>query len=151
MTPWTVAHQAPLSLGFSRQEHWSCHFLLQSIFSTRGSNLGLLHQQAESLLPEPLGSPTRQGYNRRGSNPLSRFSSLYLPVPCPTGLSALTVTLTFLNGGLGWRPRRGCSVPREAGKDLSFPNLSRPSPRSTTSKDGQNCIRPFFSGGISCF
>ena len=23
MTPWTVAHQAPLSKGFSRQEHWS--------------------------------------------------------------------------------------------------------------------------------
>ena len=23
VTPWTVAHQAPLSLGFSRQEHWS--------------------------------------------------------------------------------------------------------------------------------
>ena len=22
-TPWTVAHQAPLSLGFSRQEYWS--------------------------------------------------------------------------------------------------------------------------------
>ena len=22
-TPWTVAHQGPLSLGFSRQEHWS--------------------------------------------------------------------------------------------------------------------------------
>ena len=22
-TPWTVAHQAPWSLGFSRQEHWS--------------------------------------------------------------------------------------------------------------------------------
>ena len=21
--PWTVAHQAPLSLGFSRQEYWS--------------------------------------------------------------------------------------------------------------------------------
>ena len=29
-TPQTEAHQAPLSLGFSRQEHWSgCHFLLQ--------------------------------------------------------------------------------------------------------------------------
>ena len=29
-TPETAAHQAPLSLGFSRQEHWSgCHFLLQ--------------------------------------------------------------------------------------------------------------------------
>ena len=23
VTPWTVAHQAPLSLGFSKQEHWS--------------------------------------------------------------------------------------------------------------------------------
>ena len=23
MTPWTVAHQAPLSVGFSRQEYWS--------------------------------------------------------------------------------------------------------------------------------
>ena len=22
-TPWTVAHQAPLSLGFSRQEYWN--------------------------------------------------------------------------------------------------------------------------------
>ena len=22
-TPWTVAHQAPLSMGFSRQEQWS--------------------------------------------------------------------------------------------------------------------------------
>ena len=22
-TPWTVAHQDPLSMGFSRQEHWS--------------------------------------------------------------------------------------------------------------------------------
>ena len=28
--PQMAAHQAPLSLGFSRQEHWSgCHFLLQ--------------------------------------------------------------------------------------------------------------------------
>ena len=23
MTPWTVAHQAPLSMEFSRQEYWS--------------------------------------------------------------------------------------------------------------------------------
>ena len=34
-TPWTVACQAPLSRGFSRQEYWSggvgCHFLLQGL------------------------------------------------------------------------------------------------------------------------
>ena len=30
VTPETAAHQAPPSLGFSRQEHWvGCHFLLQ--------------------------------------------------------------------------------------------------------------------------
>ena len=23
VTPWTIAHQAPLSMGFSRQEYWS--------------------------------------------------------------------------------------------------------------------------------
>ena len=55
-TPWTVALQAPLSMGFSRQENWSgCHALLQAIFPTQGSKpclLHLLHWQAGSL---PLG------------------------------------------------------------------------------------------------
>ena len=37
--PWTVVHQAPLFMGFSRQKYWSsCHFLLQGIFPTQGSN-----------------------------------------------------------------------------------------------------------------
>ena len=40
-TPWTVAHQAPPSMGFSRQEYCS-DFLLQGIFLTQGSNLHLL-------------------------------------------------------------------------------------------------------------
>ena len=43
-TPWSVACQSPLSMGFSRQENWSgTHFLLQGIFPAQGSNLGLLH------------------------------------------------------------------------------------------------------------
>ena len=38
-TPWTIACQAPLSMGFSRLEYWSgCHFLLQRIFQTQESN-----------------------------------------------------------------------------------------------------------------
>ena len=52
-TPWTVTHQAPLPMEFSRQEYWSgCHFLLQGIFPTRGLNpslLCLLHRQVDSL------------------------------------------------------------------------------------------------------
>ena len=50
-TPWTVAHQVPLFMGFSRQEYWSgCHFLLQEIFLTQGLNLclsQLLYWQAD--------------------------------------------------------------------------------------------------------
>ena len=43
VTPWTVAHQSLLSIGFSRQEYWSGHSFLQEIFLTQGSNLGLLN------------------------------------------------------------------------------------------------------------
>ena len=47
---WTVASQAPLSMGFPRQEPWSgCSFLLQGIFQKQGLNLHLLHWQADSL------------------------------------------------------------------------------------------------------
>ena len=61
-TLWTVARQAPLSMGFSRQEYWSgCHALFQRIFPTQGLNLHLLcllHWQAGSLTLQPPGEPT---------------------------------------------------------------------------------------------
>ena len=39
----TIAHQAPVSMGFSREESWSgFHALLQGLFLTQGSNLRLL-------------------------------------------------------------------------------------------------------------
>ena len=53
VTTWTVAHQAPLSVEFSRQEYWSgLPFSSPGIFLTQGSNLHLLwllHWQADSL------------------------------------------------------------------------------------------------------
>ena len=56
-TQWTVARQDPLFMEFSRQENRSgCHFLLQGIFPTQGSNLHLLWQ-ADSFTTEPLGKP----------------------------------------------------------------------------------------------
>ena len=42
--PWTVAHQAPLSIGFSKLDSGAdCHSLIQGIFLTQGSNPGFLH------------------------------------------------------------------------------------------------------------
>ena len=59
-TLWSVAHQTPLSMGFSKQEYWSgLHALLQGIFLTQGSNphlLYLLHWQVGSL---PLAPPEK--------------------------------------------------------------------------------------------
>ena len=43
-TPWNVACQAPLSMGFSSKNTGvGCHFLLQGIFLTQESNPRLLH------------------------------------------------------------------------------------------------------------
>ena len=57
-TPWIIAHQAPLSMGFSRQEYWSGLPLPPlGIFPTQGSNpclLSLLHWQEGS---SPLALP----------------------------------------------------------------------------------------------
>ena len=49
-TPWTVAHEAPLTMGLSRQEYWSgLHVLLQGIFMTQGSNPHLLSLASPAL------------------------------------------------------------------------------------------------------
>ena len=62
VTPWTVAHQAPLSMEFSRQEYWS-----GLPFPSPGDllNLGIepacltsnLHWQVGSLPLVPPGKP----------------------------------------------------------------------------------------------
>ena len=59
-TPWAVARQAPLSMGFSRQEYW-----VGLPFSSPGDlpNPGIKHGspalQADSLPSEPLGRTER--------------------------------------------------------------------------------------------
>ena len=69
--PWTVAHQAPLPIGFSRQEHWS----------------GMPCLPLENL-PNPgielsfLGLPARQGgfCSTQPSGSLVSLQSIYLPI-----------------------------------------------------------------------
>ena len=52
VSPWTVAHQAPLFMRFpNKNTGVGCHALLQGIFLTQGLNLhllGLLHWQVGS-------------------------------------------------------------------------------------------------------
>ena len=61
---WTVAHQASLSTGFSRQEYWSgLPFPSPGDLPNPGSNLHLVclqHWQVDSL---PLATPGKSKYN----------------------------------------------------------------------------------------
>ena len=81
-TPWTVALQAPLSMGFPRQEYWSRYqFLLQGIFLTQGLNLNLscvLIWQTESLPLSHHGSPIIMPLFKSEYFTLNGFKSMWL-------------------------------------------------------------------------
>jgi len=59
LIPWTVAHQAPLSVGFSRQEYWSGlpYALLQGDLPNPGIKPRSSALQADSLSYESPGKP----------------------------------------------------------------------------------------------
>ena len=60
VTPWTVAHQASLSTGFSRQEYWSgLPFSPPGNLPNPGIEDGSPTRQADSLSSEPPGKPTQ--------------------------------------------------------------------------------------------
>ena len=64
VTPWTVPHQAPLSMEFPKNTGVGYHFLLQGIFLTWGSNPGLLcllHWQADFFTSSARQSWLAQG------------------------------------------------------------------------------------------
>ena len=64
MTPWTVARQAPLSMGFSRQEYWSrLPFPSPGDLPNPGIEPGSLALQADILTAELPGKPPSQWWN----------------------------------------------------------------------------------------
>ena len=59
VTPWTVAHQAPLSLGLSRQEHWrGSPFLPPGDLPNPGREPGSPALQVDSFLLSHQGNPS---------------------------------------------------------------------------------------------
>ena len=61
-TPWTVAHQAPPSMGFSRQEYWSgLPFPSPGNLPNPGIEPRSLALQADALTSEP---PGKQGLTK---------------------------------------------------------------------------------------
>ena len=84
MTPWTIAHQAPLPAGFSRQEYWSgLPVASPGDLPDPGIKPVSPALQADSLLSEPPGKP------------ILREAKLRLRNACPGSL--------IVTGG-AWRP-----------------------------------------------
>ena len=62
MIPWTVAHQAPPSMGFSRQEYWSgLPFPSPGALPDPGIEPRSPIMQADALTSEPPGKPKNTG------------------------------------------------------------------------------------------
>ena len=62
VTPWTIACQAPLSMGFSRQEYWSgLTFPSPGDLPNPGNEPRSPALQADALSSEPPGKPPEVG------------------------------------------------------------------------------------------
>ena len=111
-TPWTVAHQAPLSMGFSRPEYWS-----GLPFPSPGDlpNWGIEPRppalQADFLPSELQGKPLQKSCSIMSSSlwPNGLYSS-----GIPQARILAWVTFPFSRGSS--QPRDGTKVPHIAGR-----------------------------------
>ena len=102
-TPRTVAHQAPLSMGFSRQEYWSRF----AISSSRGSSRPRMELMSPALQADSLPLSHQESIQSYLQGPLkarplvvepmllARFSLSLLPVTHCSGPLNLMVTSNY--------------------------------------------------------
>ena len=69
VTPWTVAYQAPLSMGFSRQEYWSgLPFPSSGDLPNPGIEPRSPAFQADALTSEPPGKPNQVAFKKKSNH-----------------------------------------------------------------------------------
>ena len=134
VTLWTVVCQAPLSMGFSRQNiRVGCLALLQGIFLTQGLNshlLSLLHWQVGSL---PLAPPGKHcdphAATAAAAKSLQSCPSLCDPIdgsppgsPIPGILQARTLKWVAISFSSAWKWKMKC----ESEVAQSCPTLNDP-------------------------
>ena len=88
MTPWTVAHQAPLSMGFPRQDYWSgLPSPLQGVFPAQGSNPRLLHWQGILEAPGARSNSTHRDSGADGRGHTAAMELVAVAAAMVTSLS----------------------------------------------------------------
>ena len=98
MTPWTTAHQAPLSMGFPREEHWGCSSFVEVV--TDGCEDGEAPEQVEGWWPSSKRAGTVVAINHV-SGTAAASNSRY------AGLATSEQDLKRCLGGLGSQKREG--------------------------------------------
>ena len=121
--PRTIAHLAPLSMEFSRQEYWrGLPFSSPGELPDPGIKTGPPALQADSLLPEPPGKPI---YHQRAYQFISHSASFSFPHGSAAKGSTCNVEDLGLIPGLGKSPGEGNDYP------LQYSGLENPMDRGT--------------------
>ena len=117
MTPWTVAHQAPLSIGFSRQGYWSeLPFPSSGDLPNPGIKIGCPTLQADALPSEPPGNFPINGFISNQSileeiSPGISLEGMMLKLKLQYFGHLMqrvdSLEKTLMLGGIGDRSRRG--------------------------------------------
>ena len=117
VTPWTVAHQAPLSMGFPKQEYWNgLPFLSPGDLPNPGIEPASPARQADSLPLSHLGShlgEVSKFDDLSHSSTLLTWKIPWMEEPgrlqsigslSRTGLGDFTFTFTFMHWRRKWQP-----------------------------------------------
>ena len=91
----SAACQAPLSMGFPRQEYWSgLPFPSPGSFPTQGLTAGLLHWQVDSTT-EPPGKPIHE-HEDSTTERESIIKALLIKIPMGSSLEIYKLILKFI-------------------------------------------------------
>ena len=138
-TPWSIAYQTPLSMGFLRQEYWSgLPFLFPENLTHPGIEPRSLPLQADSLPSESPAKPINVKWALRVQHSLNRFSvSMKLNT---REFSLLSLCLCILSSVSLPHPLPCMRMHGEAilGRKSSYQNLTLLGPWSGTSSP-QSC------------
>ena len=123
---WTIAHQAPLSMGFSRQGYWSgLSFVSPGDLPDPGIEPRSPASQADSLPFEPLGKPPVEERNTIQSFKIKRHKC-WLTRNSPFALLSI-LTLLFSEISVS-----SLKIQKKSPEDIGKPLFPLPLPISHT-------------------